>query len=139
MKDLMGILPIKKIVDFCKRHSIIAKLSLFGSALSDKLQEESDVMRFTRYRKELIAIIQKVIPHCKIYLFGSRARNTHRSGADIDIALDAGKPIPLDSILKIYEKIDQTTIPLEVDLVDIHTASDEMQESINLEKIEWAA
>lgn len=37
------ILPIKKITEFCKQHPIIAKLSLFGSALSDTLREDSDI------------------------------------------------------------------------------------------------
>ena len=37
------ILPIKKITKFCKEHSIIAKLSLFGSALSGTLRKDSDI------------------------------------------------------------------------------------------------
>lgn len=37
------ILPIKKITKFCKEHSIIFKLSLFGSALSGDLREDSDI------------------------------------------------------------------------------------------------
>lgn len=100
---------------------------------------ESDQDRFKRYQKELIAIIQKVIPNCKMYLFGSRARNTHHSGADIDIALDAGEPILLETLLSIYKEIDQTTIPLEVDLVDMQNSSDEMRSQIQSEKIKWVA
>jgi predicted nucleotidyltransferase len=101
--------------------------------------QENDQARFERYRKTLVAIIQKTIPNCKIYLFGSRARNTHRSGADVDVALDAGQPIPLETLLKIYGEFDQTTIPLELDLVDMQNVSDEMRDQIQLEKIKWAA
>lgn len=36
-------LPIKKITQFCMEHSIIAKLSLFGSALSGQLRQDSDI------------------------------------------------------------------------------------------------
>ncbi len=43
MHDPVTILPIKKIVDFCKKHASIAKLSLFGSALSGKMRENSDI------------------------------------------------------------------------------------------------
>jgi uncharacterized protein len=43
MKDPIALLPIKKIIDFCKKHPIIAKLSLFGSALSGKLRKNSDI------------------------------------------------------------------------------------------------
>lgn len=37
------ILPIKKIIEFCHNHPSIAKLSLFGSALSGALRQDSDI------------------------------------------------------------------------------------------------
>ena len=43
MIDPSGTHPIKKITQFCKKHSIIAKLSLFGSALTGTLREDSDI------------------------------------------------------------------------------------------------
>lgn len=36
-------LPIKEIDKFCKEHPIIAKLSLFGSALTGNLHKDSDI------------------------------------------------------------------------------------------------
>src|SRR6185369_5969355 len=36
-------IPIKRIIDYCKEHPSIAKLSLFGSALSGSLQKDSDI------------------------------------------------------------------------------------------------
>ena len=35
--------PIEKISAFCREHPIIAKMSLFGSALSGKMRKESDI------------------------------------------------------------------------------------------------
>lgn len=37
------IIPMKRIVNYCKEHPSIAKLSLFGSALSGTLREDSDI------------------------------------------------------------------------------------------------
>lgn len=37
------IVPMKTITAFCKEHPIIAKLSLFGSALSGRLRPDSDI------------------------------------------------------------------------------------------------
>ena len=37
------LLPIKQITNFCEEHPIIAKLSLFGSALSGTLHKNSDI------------------------------------------------------------------------------------------------
>src|ERR1700761_6419776 len=36
-------IPIKRVVEYCERHPEIAKLSLFGSALSDSLNKNSDI------------------------------------------------------------------------------------------------
>jgi predicted nucleotidyltransferase len=36
-------IPVKKIVEYCKKHPSIAKLSLFGSALSGSLRKDSDI------------------------------------------------------------------------------------------------
>lgn len=36
-------LPIKQIIGFCQKHPNIAKLSLFGSALSGSLRPDSDI------------------------------------------------------------------------------------------------
>lgn len=43
MIDPNKILPIKKITEFCKEHSNIAKLSLFGSVLAGTSHKNSDV------------------------------------------------------------------------------------------------
>jgi uncharacterized protein len=43
MSNPSKILPLKKITEFCKKHPIISKLSLFGSALSDTLRQDGDI------------------------------------------------------------------------------------------------
>lgn len=37
------IIPIKRIVKYCKEHPSISKLSLFGSALTGLLRKDSDI------------------------------------------------------------------------------------------------
>ena len=93
--------------------------------------------RFKRYKKELLRIIHRMLPGCKVILFGSRARNEHDEGADIDIALDNEQPIEIKIIGLIYEKIENSTIPVNVDLVDIHAAGERIKEEIKNEGILW--
>jgi len=90
-----------------------------------------------KYKDELISIIHKHIPGCTIYLFGSRATNKEYSGSDIDIALDAGKVIDPNQITKIQLALEETTIPMEMDLVDFHTAPQELKDDILHEGIKW--
>ena len=53
-------------------------------------------------------------------LFGSRARGTQKDGADYDIAIDTGSKVSFSTMLKIWGDIDDSNIPVHVDVVDIH-------------------
>jgi uncharacterized protein len=93
--------------------------------------------RFESYMKKLLEIIHAKLPGCRVYLFGSRARGTHQPGADIDLALDMGKPIDFTIIVSLLGEIEESNIPLMVDLVDLYTASDVFKREVNKEGIEW--
>ena len=90
-----------------------------------------------RYRRELVDLVEKQLPACKIYLFGSRARGTAASGADIDVAIDANRPLLLEELTALYGAIDESLIPVKVDLIDFFTASGEMRASIEKDRVIW--
>ncbi|MFH1643842.1 MAG: nucleotidyltransferase domain-containing protein [bacterium] len=90
-----------------------------------------------KYKEILIDIITKYLPNSKIYLFGSRATQTHHEGSDIDLALDNKEKIELKIIFKIQDEIEQTSIPLFVDIVDINTTSEKLKNEILKEGILW--
>jgi len=94
-------------------------------------------IKFKEYKKALLDIIHEFLPHCKVYLFGSRARQEHSEGADIDLALDNNKPIDPNIMYKIRDKIEQSTIPLFVDLVDINNANESIKKEIKNEGVLW--
>jgi len=89
------------------------------------------------YKKQLLAIIDKHLPSCTVYLFGSRATEKQRQGSDIDLALDAKKEIPYRTLLAIEVDIEETTIPLHVDLIDLATADDVIKQEILQKGIVW--
>lgn len=73
----------------------------------------------------------------KFYVFGSRANNSYREYSDIDLALDDnGKIIPSDVIAKIKADFDNSTLPYEVDIVDLNAISDIFKKSIEASLIE---
>lgn len=98
---------------------------------------ETEQERFLRYKKQIIKIIRSILPDCKIYLFGSRARQEHDVGSDIDIALDANKPIEQKKLYLIEEKIEETNIPQTVDVVDLYSASELLKKEVANEGILW--
>lgn len=87
-----------------------------------------------KYKKQLIDIILKRLPTCGIYIFGSRVHDRHRPGADVDLALDAGSVIEAQILRLLRRDIDDTTIPLYVDLIDVHNVD---QHFLNCIKQEW--
>lgn len=89
------------------------------------------------YKKILIDIIDKRIAGCKIWLFGSRARKTHKLGADIDIALDAGRILTAQEIFDIQEAIEISPLPVFVDIVDIHNVSEDFLNQIAKDWVIW--
>lgn len=89
------------------------------------------------YQDKLLEIINKHLPECSVYLFGSRARNTHLEGADIDLALDCGKKLDIATLFKIKSDIEDSTIPIFVDLVDLQDASPDLKNEIMNDRILW--
>ncbi len=67
-----------------------------------------------KYKDLLVGIIKKHIPVGTILLFGSRARKTHGTGSDFDIAIDTGQSIDRRIIGNISEEIENSNIPLSM-------------------------
>jgi len=88
-------------------------------------------------KQKIIALISALIPNAKIYLFGSRARGTHASRSDIDIALDAGQELKPVAVGEVIDVLAGTDIPYKIEVVDFHSVSEEMKKSIIDEGILW--
>ena len=101
------------------------------------MSENAERERFDRYKEILLDIIHRRLPGCKVYLFGSRARQEHLEGADIDLAIDAEKKIEFRIISSLHGEISEASIPLHVDLVDLHTVPDELKKEVEKEGILW--
>lgn len=101
------------------------------------VHQNHEINLLSIYKEQLLKIITQYIPECKIILFGSRAAGTSQEGSDIDIALDTGSAIPFDTILKIYVALDESTIPVKVDIVDMHTADDRIKKEILKKGVVW--
>jgi predicted nucleotidyltransferase len=93
--------------------------------------------RLETYKKQIMEVIEKYLPKSKVYLFGSRARGTNLEGADIDIALDAGAPIDLKLLFAITNALEDSKIPVYIDVVDLYTVSQDLKEQILKDKIVW--
>lgn len=70
-------------------------------------------------------------PDAKIYVFGSRVNEKFKEYSDIDIAID-DETMTDKTMLMIQLEFENSTLPYEVDVVDLKKVSDEFKKNITL-------
>lgn len=73
----------------------------------------------------------------RVFLFGSRARGDHRCTSDFDVAVLASRPLPRGLLGRIREAMEESRVPVRVDLVDLAEASTALREQVLREGREW--
>jgi len=74
----------------------------------------------------------------KVYLFGSQARGDTWRASDIDIAIDAGGPLPQELLAEIADALEESDIIYRVDVVDFAAAPEALRRRILEEGIWWS-
>jgi hypothetical protein len=90
----------------------------------------------------LSALKQMVLSHLgnenvKVLLFGSRARNDNHPASDVDIAIVPGQGFDRMKITLLKEKIENSTIPYKVEIVNLAETSDDFRNEIMKDAIVW--
>ena len=88
-------------------------------------------------KNKIIRILDALFPDVKIYLYGSRARGTHREWSDIDLALDIGQPIERRCIQEARDILAESSIMYKIELVDLHRISEDFKNVIMKDFIAW--
>ena len=73
----------------------------------------------------------------EVYLFGSHARGEVRHASDIDIAILPREELPPAFFALLADKIEESTIPYYVDLLDLREVSDAFREKVLCSGIKW--
>ena len=61
----------------------------------------------------------------RMFLFGSRTSPHHHPYSDIDIGLDGTKRVPLRVMVQIVEALEESDLPVKVDVVDFSRVTPE--------------
>ena len=72
-----------------------------------------------------------------VYLFGSFAHKKTHCCSDIDIGILPRKPLPLGLLPHIREGLEESNIPLRIDLVDLSRTSQKFRNAVIREGIRW--
>ena len=88
-------------------------------------------IRTKEIAKEAVRLIRTHLdPNVTIYWFGSWPKGEARPGSDIDLALVAAGPIPLDKLSSIRNDLDNIPTLYQIDVVDLHTVGPALKQEI---------
>jgi predicted nucleotidyltransferase len=75
----------------------------------------------------------------EVWLFGSCARDKPRQHSDIDIAIMPHAELPPAFFSVLADDIEESSIPYDVDLIDLRHADPALVDEIRREGVKWGA
>jgi len=69
-----------------------------------------------------------------VWVFGSRATGTARRASDLDLAIDAGRPLTRKETGTLLDAFEESDLPYTVDVVDLHTVAPSFRAIIERDK-----
>ena len=73
----------------------------------------------------------------RVYFFGSRVKDMPTLGSDVDLANEGLGPENRRIIRQLREKLEESTIPYKVDVIDLDQLDDEFRRSVLATGILW--
>ena len=73
----------------------------------------------------------------RLYLIGSRARGDAGRASDIDIAILPDAPLEPGTLARIREALEESTIPYEVEVIDLSRVDEAFRRKALAEAIAW--
>ena len=73
-------------------------------------------------RRIVLAILRANLPPCaRVWAYGSRATGRAGRFSDLDLAIDADRPLSVDETARLREAFTESDLPFRVDLLDWQT------------------
>ncbi len=72
----------------------------------------------------------------KVFVFGSRARGDQRKFSDLDLAVESTTPLSLSFLAKIRSALEDSDLPIKVDIVDMSELAESFRNNVLQERIE---
>ena len=89
-----------------------------------------------KYKEFIKTSIKNILPNVKIYIYGSRVKGTAQKYSDVDIAIKCQEKIPFDKFLTLKAFFEDSTLPYQVDLIDLDSISEKFSNLIKDDLVE---
>ena len=80
-------------------------------------------------------ILQKHVPQCEVWAFGSRAKRAAKPYSDLDLAVITSQPLPLQTSANLCDDFSESDLPWKVDVVDWATTRESFRKIIERDKV----
>jgi type I restriction enzyme S subunit len=88
------------------------------------------------HRRLVLRILRAHLPDgAEAWIFGSRATGRARQYSDLDLAIDAGRPLTLDETARLSEAFRDSDLPYRVDIIDWNGINDRFRQLIAAQRI----
>jgi type I restriction enzyme S subunit len=88
------------------------------------------------HRRLVLELLAGLLPpSAGVWVFGSRATGRARRYSDLDLLIDAGRPLGLEEAALLREAFEESDLPYRVDLVDWHAIGDRFRRLIAAERL----
>jgi type I restriction enzyme S subunit len=77
-------------------------------------------------------------PAVEVWVFGSRATGRARRYSDLDLAIDAGRPLTLDETACLAEAFSESDLSYRIDVVDWRATDDRFRQIIARDRVPLA-
>src|SRR5215469_2528410 len=89
------------------------------------MSQSSEIDLPADHRRMVLDILHANLPaNAKAWVFGSRATGRARRYSDLDLVIDAGRPLSFDETAKLSEAFSESDLPYRVDVVDWRVVDD---------------
>ena len=86
------------------------------------------------HRRIVLDLLAEYLPRgSKVWVFGSRATGRARRYSDLDLAIDAGRPLSVGERAILAEAFEESDLPYRVDSVDWHAIDERFRQHIAAE------
>ncbi len=81
------------------------------------------------------AILQRHVPACTVWAFGSRARRSAKPASDLDLAIACREPLGIATLAALADDFDESALPYKVDVLDWCTASEGFRRAVTGDRV----
>lgn len=93
----------------------------------------------SKHLEQLYSILQNHLQGhpSRVYLFGSMATGSFHAGSDCDVGIEPLREFPQGLLASLRERLEESTIPFPVDVVDLSSASAAFHEQVKKDGKLW--